>query len=101
MLTSCGTTENFLKSARIYRKNELRTLLSQSEDRISKSHQNELRNQEINIQRYEDLSQKFKNLQLVKEQLEVDFANLRKEKNDLVEKNAQWTSVLKDKTREL
>lgn len=55
---------------------------------MSKSHQNELRNQELNIQRYEDLSQKYKHIQLIKEQLEIDFSNLRKEKNDLVEKNA-------------
>jgi hypothetical protein len=55
----------------------------------------------LNIQRYEDLSTKYKNLSKVKEQLEQDFNSLKIEKDTLIVKNSDWTNVLKDKTREL
>jgi hypothetical protein len=81
--------------------NELRNLLNQAEDRISKTHQNELKNQELNIQRYEDLSTKFKNLQIIREALVKETESLKSQKQELFQKNNDWTNVLKDKTREL
>jgi DNA repair exonuclease SbcCD ATPase subunit len=78
---------------------ELRRLIKDYEHNLQKVHGNSLKSNELAIQRYEELSTKYKNLQLVCEEQVKQIAELQKKEQGLYKENVEWSNVLKDKVK--